>query len=70
MSEISEALDAWREARRALEATTPWTAEWQRARLAETDARAAYEAVVEENRERLDPTVDRPVPMPEDRPAL
>jgi hypothetical protein len=45
MSEISEALEAWRQAVRDLDATMPSTADWLRARMIEEDRRAAYQAL-------------------------
>jgi hypothetical protein len=45
MSEISDALEAWWQAARELEATTPWTADWQRARMVEEACRMAYQAL-------------------------
>jgi hypothetical protein len=44
MSKVSEALDSWLEARRAVEVATPWTAEWVRARLIASDLRDSYES--------------------------
>ena len=46
MSEISEALEAWRNAARDLEASTPWTADWLRARMVEAELRSAYQSLV------------------------
>jgi hypothetical protein len=42
MADKDEALEAWRRAVRDLDATTPWTAEWLRARMIEEDRRLAY----------------------------
>jgi hypothetical protein len=48
MTKTAEALDAWLKARRNLEAATPWTAEWVRARMLATDCRTTYEALASE----------------------
>jgi hypothetical protein len=42
MADKDEALETWRRAVRDLDATTPWTAEWLRARMIEEDRRLAY----------------------------
>jgi hypothetical protein len=42
MADKDDALEAWRRAVRDLDATTPWTAEWLRARMIEEDRRLAY----------------------------
>ena len=39
----SEAYAAWYEAKRALDAALPWTAEWLRLRLVEQEMRSEYE---------------------------
>ncbi len=41
--EVLDALEAWRAARRALEATPKGTADWLRLRMVERDLRLAYE---------------------------
>jgi hypothetical protein len=48
MSKVSEALEAWRAAVRDLEAATPWTADWLRARLVEDERRVAYQAIADD----------------------
>ena len=45
MSKVSDALDSWLEARHALEAAQPWTAEWVRARWIASDRRDSYESL-------------------------
>ncbi|HSL75770.1 MAG TPA: hypothetical protein VK867_02420 [Candidatus Limnocylindrales bacterium] len=44
---MPEALDAWLEAKGALEGSMPWTAEWLRLRMIEQDRRAAYLALMD-----------------------
>jgi hypothetical protein len=39
----SEAYAAWHDAKRALDAALPWTAEWLRLRLIEQEMRSEYE---------------------------
>lgn len=39
---MHDAVDAWLEAKQALERAMPWTAEWLRLRMIEQDRRAAY----------------------------
>jgi hypothetical protein len=48
MSNVREALEAWRAAIRDLEDATPWTADWLRARMVEEDRRLAYQTLAEE----------------------
>jgi hypothetical protein len=43
---VAEAVDAWREAKHALDAAMPWTADWLRLRMIEQDRRAAYIALM------------------------
>ena len=45
MSELTDALEAWRAAAGELDATTPWTAAWLRARMVEEERRLAYHAL-------------------------
>ena len=45
MSELNLAREAWRQAVRDLDATTPWTAPWLRARMIEEEQRLAYQAL-------------------------
>jgi len=49
MKPISEALEAWRQAVRDLEATTPRTTEWLQALTVENDRRAAYQAATRDS---------------------
>ena len=49
MSELTDALEAWRAAKRDLEAVTPWTAPWLRARMVEEELRLAYLAIADES---------------------
>jgi hypothetical protein len=64
MSEINDALEAWRQAARDLEATMPWTAEWLRARMIEAELRSAYQALAGDPRSQERPArgvdVDEP----------
>ena len=39
---LHDAVDAWIDAKRALERAMPWTADWLRLRMIEQDRRAAY----------------------------
>jgi hypothetical protein len=48
MADKDEALEAWRRAVRDLDATTPWTAEWLRARMIEEDRRFAYQELADD----------------------
>jgi len=48
MADKDEALEAWRRAVRDLDATTPWTAEWLRARMIEEDRRLAYQELADD----------------------
>ena len=48
MSDVTDALEAWREAERELKSTTPWTAPWLRARLLEEERRLAFHAALSE----------------------
>ena len=70
MSEISEALEAWRKAARDLEASTPWTADWLRARMVEAELRSVYQSLVGDPRADERPArafdVDEPM-QPVDR---
>ena len=43
---LAEAVDAWREAKRALDEAMPWTADWLRLRMIEQDRRATYIALM------------------------
>jgi hypothetical protein len=49
ISETTEALEAWRQAVRELDATSPWTADWLRARMIEEDRRVAYQALAHDH---------------------
>ena len=44
---MHDAVDAWLEAKQALERAMPWTAEWLRLRMIEQDRRAAYLALMD-----------------------
>ena len=44
---MHDAVDAWLEAKQALERAMPWTAEWLRLRIIERDRRAAYIALID-----------------------
>jgi len=46
-STLHAAVDAWLEAKRALERAMPWTAEWPRLRMIEQGRRTAYLALME-----------------------
>jgi hypothetical protein len=46
MSDLTDALEAWRDSVRQLNATTPWTPRWLRARLVEEDRRFAFRAML------------------------
>ena len=46
---MHDAVDAWLDAKQALERAMPWTAEWLRLRMIEQDRRAAYRALMDEN---------------------
>jgi hypothetical protein len=48
MPDKTKALEAWRRPVRDLDATTPWTAEWLRARMIEENRRLAYHALVDD----------------------
>jgi hypothetical protein len=48
MSKLTEALEAWRAASRDLDAATPWTADWLRARMDEEERRRDYRAIADE----------------------
>jgi hypothetical protein len=54
MSEVSDAHAAWRQARGDLDATTPWSTAWVRARLIARDRFATYLALLDET-EPADP---------------
>jgi hypothetical protein len=74
MSEISEALEAWRNAARDLEASTPWTADWLRARMVEAELRSAYQSLVGDPRADERPArgvdIDEPIrPADRERPT-
>jgi hypothetical protein len=45
MSELTDALEAWRDSVRELDAAMPWTAPWIRARRIEEDRRLAYQTL-------------------------
>jgi len=64
MADKDEALEAWRRAVRDLDATTPWTAEWLRARMIEEDRRLAYLALVDDiyDHDSVDTVKARPGP--------
>lgn len=47
MSDLNEAFDDWRAAKRDLEATTPGTAPWLRAHMIEEQRRLAYRAAAD-----------------------
>lgn len=66
MSEIGEALESWRQALRDLDETTPWTADWLRARMIEEDRRVAYQALIDDtyDYDSADSLGDRPVGRP------
>ena len=44
---MHDAVDAWLEAKQALERAMPWTAEWLRLRMIEQDRLAAYIALMD-----------------------
>ena len=44
---VARRVDAWLEARQALERAMPWTAEWLRLRMLEQDRRPAYIALMD-----------------------
>jgi hypothetical protein len=71
MVDKDEALDLWRRAVRDLDATTPWTAEWLRARMIEEDRRLAYLELVDDiyDHDSVDTVTARPGPagLPERR---
>jgi hypothetical protein len=54
MSDVTDALEAWRAAAQELEATMPWTAAWLRARMVEEERRLAYQALAAERELGLD----------------
>jgi hypothetical protein len=63
MSVLTEALEAWREAERYLASTTPWTADWIRARMVEEECRLIYQAIASREEaalEQADPAAPRP----------
>jgi hypothetical protein len=64
MADKDEALEAWRRAVRDLDATTPWTAEWLRARMIEEDRRLAYLELADDiyDHDSVDTVVARPGP--------
>ena len=75
VSALHDAVDAWLEAKQALERAMPWTAEWLRLRMLEQDRRAAYLALVDgqaagaDNEIRVEPSrlaeaMDRPTDGP------
>jgi hypothetical protein len=61
MSELTEALEEWRQAVRDLDATMPWTAQWLRARLIEEERRLAYHALANGTAEAEGIDVEPPV---------
>ena len=64
MADKDEALETWRRAVRELDATTPWTAEWLRARMIEEDRRLAYQELADDiyDHDSVDTVTDRPGP--------
>jgi len=54
MSDITEALEAWREATRALGSSVPWSQEWRAARSVERERHAIYAALVRSQRRAWD----------------
>jgi hypothetical protein len=58
MSELTDALEAWRAAARELDVAMPWTAPWLRARMVEEERRLAYQALAAES--EVDPTASTP----------
>jgi hypothetical protein len=58
---VSEALEAWRQAVRDREATTPRTPEWLQAMMVEQDRRAAYQAATRDSGLDLSAYVDEPL---------
>jgi hypothetical protein len=64
MSGLTEALEAWRQAVRDLDATTPWTAPWLRARMIEEERRLAYQVLAKATPEPEAPDVEVPVGPP------
>jgi hypothetical protein len=69
MKPVSEALEAWRQAVRDREATTPRTPEWLQALMVEQNHRAAYQAAAGDSRLDLSPYVDEPVESGSELPA-
>jgi hypothetical protein len=61
MKSVSEALEAWRQAVRDREATTPRTPEWLQAMMVEQDRRGAYQAAIPDSGLDLSPYVDEPL---------
>ena len=61
MKPVSDALEAWRQAVRDREATTPRTPEWLQAMMIEQDRRAAYQAAARDSGSDVSPSVDEPV---------
>jgi len=64
MVDKDKALEAWRRAVRDLDATTPWTAEWLRARMIEEDRRLAYLELADDiyDHDSVDSVTARPGP--------
>jgi hypothetical protein len=60
MSELTAGLEAWRAAARELDATTPWTAAWLRARMVEEERRLAYQMLAAEREVEIDATTSTP----------
>ena len=58
MSDVTDALEAWRAAARELDATMPWTAAWLRARMVEEKRRLAYQALAAERAVEMDVRAD------------
>ena len=69
MKPISKALEAWRQAVRDLEATTPRTTEWLQALTVENDRRAAYQAATRDSALDLSACVGDPVESDGETPA-
>jgi len=61
MKPILEALEAWRQAVRDLDATRPRTAQWLQACMVEEDRRAAYQAATRDSELDLSSGLEEPV---------
>lgn len=65
VSTLHDAVDAWLEAKQALERAMPWTAEWLRLRMIEQDRRTAYIALMDRRVDAGDEMRVEPSRLPE-----